>query len=180
VGENVPNASEVIGIYTVHSGDLAGMWLDLGDRSVRIASLEGKAIADRILISGKLTLNGKHLIRAERIGDVTAIIYHTQEKFSTWSQHTITFDMYLAYLLGLWDDRSGRIYLGVFLGEGANASNIFVVLTPEGKELGRAELFVQKMPHEIHRSVRVSPDGHIYQMALDENCVFVTKYSLTY
>jgi len=179
VGENVPYAPEVEGIYSVHSGDLAGVWLDLGNRSVRIASLEVKAMADRISVSGKLTLDGKHLMRAEKIGDVTAVIYFSQEKFSTWTQYTITFDLRLAHLLGLWDDRHRRIYLGAFLVEEPKASNIVVVLTPEGKELGRVKLFVQKMPHEIHRSIRVSPDGHIFQMALDEKGVFVRRYSLT-
>lgn len=178
-GQNVPYAPEVEGIYSVHSGDLAGVWLDLGGRSVRIASLEVKPFSDRISVSGRLTLDGKHLMRAEKIGDVTAVIYYSQEKFSRWTQYTITFDLYLAHLLGLWSDRNGRIYLGAFLVEEPKASNIFVVLTPKGKELGRVKLFVQKMPHEIHRSIRVSPDGHIFQMALDEKGVFVRRYSLT-
>ncbi len=176
VGENVPYAPVVEGIYSVHSGDLAGIWLDLGGRSVKIASLEGKAISDRISVSGKLTLDGKHLMRAEKSGDVTAVISLSQEKFSTWAQYTINFDMYIAHLLGLWNDHDGRIYLGAFLFKEPKASNIFVVLTPEGKELGRVKLFVQKMPHEIHRSIQVSPDGHIYQMASDEKGVFVRRY----
>lgn len=74
VGRNVPYAPEVTGIYTVHRGDLAGIWLDVGSRSVRISSLDGRASPDRISVQGKLTLDGKHLMRVEKIGDVTTII----------------------------------------------------------------------------------------------------------
>ncbi len=179
VGENVPCAPEVIGVCSIHSGDLAGVWLDLGGRSVRVASLEGKPFSNRISVPGRLTPDGKHLITADRIGDVTVVVYYSQEKFSKLTQSTITFDLYIDCLLGLWSDRNGRIYLGAMLIEKPKASNIVVVLTPEGKELGRVELFVQEMPHEIHRSIRVSPDGYIFQMALDKRGVLIKRYGLT-
>lgn len=86
--------------------------------------------------------------------------------------------MYIGHLIGLGNDRHGRIYLGAFLVEEPKASNIVVILTPEGKEIGRVKLFVQKMPHEIHRSLRISPDGCIFQMALDKGGVFVRRYEL--
>ncbi len=146
---------------------------------MRIASLEGKPFSERVSVPGMLTPDGKHLMSADRIGDVTAVIYYSQEKFSILEQYTVEFDMYADCLLGIWSDRNGRIYLGAMLIEEPKASNIVVVLTPEGKELGRVELFAQKMPHEIYHSIRVSPDGDIFQMALDEKEVFIRRYRLT-
>ncbi len=178
-GENVPYAPEVIGIYSIHSGEMAGVWLYLGGRSVRVASLEGKPFSNRVSVSGRLIPVGKRRMTANKIGDVTTVIYYSQEKFSRLVQYTVTFDLYIDCLLGLWSDRNGRIYLGAMLIEEPKASKIVVILTPEGKELGRVELFRQKMPHEIYHSVRTSPEGHIFQMALDEKGVFIRRYSLT-
>ncbi|GAB6184177.1 hypothetical protein [Thermodesulfovibrio hydrogeniphilus] len=177
-GENVSYAPEVTGIYSIHSGDMAGVWLNLGVRSVRIASLEGKPFSERINVPGILTPDGKHLMSANRIGDITAIIYYSQEKFSIMKQYTVEFDMYVDYLLGIWSDCSGRIYLGAMLIEEPKSSKLIVVLTSEGNELGRVELFLQKMPHEIYQPIRVSPEGDIYQMTCDKKGVFIRKYSL--
>ena len=43
-----------------------------------------------------------------------------------------------------------------------------VILNPEGQEIGRISLFVQERPHEISHPLRVSPEGHIFQLALDD------------
>ena len=116
-------------------------------------------------------------MRGQVIGDATASIQLSKkDSAALWDDPiTIFLNRFIVHLLGLWDDRSGRIYLGAYL-ENAERSNTIIVITSEGKELGRVNLFVQKMPHEIHRSVRVSPEGHIYQMALDDRGVFVKRY----
>jgi len=181
VGENVPYAPEVEGIYTIYGSDLAGIWLDLGNRSVRVASLEGKPFSSRILVSGKLTPDGRRLLRASKLGEATVLYERSKkDRFSLWDSSTFFFNMFIDYVYGIWEDRLGRVYLGVYIVENSKSLNLIVVLDPErNEELGRAELFVQEMPHEIHRSIRVSPDGHIFQMALDKRGVFMKRYGLT-
>ena len=165
----------------VREGKFSGIWVELEQRSVRVASLDGKSI-ERISVPGKLSLNGRRLFRAEKIGDTTAVIYRSEEdNLSKWEpERTVYFEVEIVHLLGLWDDQNGRTYLGAFLEDQSNTFNTIVVLSPEGKELRRLKLFVQKMPHEIYHSVRVSPDGHIFQMALNDRGVFVRRYDLTY
>lgn len=159
----------------------SGIWVDVEDRSVRVAKLDGTPDPDRISVPGKFSFDGRRLIGANKIGDAAAVIYRSKEDhFSKWDEYTVSFEMFIAHLLGLWDDRNGRIYLGAFLIDEPKSSAIVVVLTPGGKELGRVKLYVQKAPHEIYHSVRVSPDGHIFQMALNDRGVFVRRNDLTY
>ena len=177
----VPDSGEVTEMQIVREGKFSGIWVELEQRSVRVASLDGKSI-ERISVPGKLSLNGRRLFRAEKIGDTTAVIYRSEEdNLSKWEpERTVYFEVEIVHLLGLWDDQNGRTYLGAFLEDQSNTFNTIVVLSPEGKELRRLKLFVQKMPHEIYHSVRVSPDGHIFQMALNDPGVFVRRYDLTY
>ncbi len=100
-------------------------------------------------------------------------------KFSQWEPEiTIFFNKYTVHLLGIWDDTSGKIYLGAAIEDNNKWFNAIVILTPEGKELKRVNLFVQKMPHEIYHSIRVSPDGNIFQIALDKGVVFIRRYEI--
>lgn len=176
-GGQVPYAPSVTEIQVVPGGKHPGIWVCVGDASVRIASLDGKT-SDRIRVPGKFSLNGRRLLRASKIGDATAAVHRSKEdRLDEWEpERTIFFDRYIDHLLGPWTDTNGNIYLGAFLTDNAEGSNVVVVLTPEGKEWGRVELFVQKTPHEIQRSIRVSPDGHILQMSLDDPGLFVRRY----
>jgi hypothetical protein len=184
-GRLISYAPEVIGIYCIREGKFSGIWADMGGRSVRVGSLDGTSITERISIPGKLSINGKRVIRAEKIGDATVVIYRSKEgSFSQWEpEFSIFFNKYVE-LLELWDDQNGNIYLGVFF-EDVNEkgkriySNEIIVFSPELKELGRVNLFAQKVPHEIFHPVKVSPDGRIYQMAIDGNRVFLRRYELT-
>ncbi|NWF93220.1 MAG: hypothetical protein HXY46_09905 [Syntrophaceae bacterium] len=180
-GSLIPDSGEVTEIQIVEEGKFSGIWVGLEQRCVRVASLDGKSI-ERISVSGKLSLNGKRLLRAEKIGDATAVIYRSEEdSLSRWEpERTVYFETEIVHLLGLWDDRNGRIYLGAFLEDQSKTFNTIVVFNPEGKELGRVKLFVQKAPHEIYHPIRVFPDGLIFQMALDDRGIFVRRYDLTY
>lgn len=179
-GRLIPNSLEVIEILIVREGKFTGIWVVLENRSVRIASLDGKSVK-RISVPGKLSLNGKRVLQAEKIGDITAVIYRSKEdSLSKWEpEYIVHFEMAIAYLLGIWDDQKERIYLGVSLEDQSKSYNTIVVFSPEGKELGYLNLFIQSMPHEIWQSIRVSSEGNIFQMALDEKGVFVRKYTLT-
>lgn len=176
----IPDSGAVKGIRIIREGKFAGIWVELDEgRSVRIASLDGKTV-QRVSVPGKLSLNGRRLFRAEKVGDITAVLYRSEEdSLSRWElEQTVHFEMAIVHLLGIWDDGKGRIYLGAFLEDKSRALNIMVVFSSEGRELERRQLFVQRMPHEIFQAIRLSPEGHIFQLAVDGRECFVRKYYL--
>ncbi|MDR7427002.1 MAG: hypothetical protein QN175_11435 [Armatimonadota bacterium] len=180
-GRSISYAPAVEGVYSREDGKWAGVWVEVEERSVRIAAPHGAPMVNRISVPGRFNLDGRRLMRAGKIGDTTAVVYLSKEdSLAQWSEYTVSFPMFIAHLLGLWDDRKGRIYLGAFLEEGSAASNVVVILGPQGRELGRVRLFVQRMPHEVYRSVRVSPEGKIFQMALGARGVFVKVFDPGY
>lgn len=180
-GRLIPYAPEVTEIMYVKKGEFSGIWAIVGDRSVRIAMPDGTTDTNRISVPGTFSWDGRRLFKVEKLGDATAVIYRSeQDSLSKWEPEiTVSFNMYIVHLLGIWDDSSGRIYLGATLEDRNNKHfNTIAILTHEGKELRRVNLFVQKMPHEIYRSVRVSHEGYIFQMGLDRKGVFVKRYKL--
>lgn len=164
------------GVYRVEAGDPRGIWVDLGDRSQRIAYLDGNPDRNRISVPGKWSRDGNRLIRAEKIGNTTAAVYRSPDGGGSAKQSLVSFDKYLDHLSDVWDDTLGRIYPGAFLMEEPEASNTVVALDEEGWEAGRAQLWVQRAEHKIYRAFRVSPDGHIYQMEIDRGDVFIRRY----
>jgi hypothetical protein len=183
-GELIPDPMEVIEIQVVEEGEFAGIWVALDGRSVRLASLDGRSLQP-IAAPGKFSLDGKRLMKAEILGEMTAAVYRSEENsFARWEPEiTINFPWSIVLLHGLWDDQSDKIYLGAFLsGENDRGeevfANEFVILSPHGKELNRFRIFVQKEPHEIRRSLRLAPEGNLYQMVVDQDYVLIFKYEL--
>ncbi|MGB9698789.1 MAG: hypothetical protein ACPL5I_05330 [Thermodesulfobacteriota bacterium] len=181
-GKLISDSGLVTEILVIRKGKFAGIWVIVDNRSVRIASLDGTA-SERISVPGKLSLNGRRIFNMKKIGDITAVIYRSQEdSLAHWDPECIVhFDMAIVHLLGVWDDQKSRIFLGAFLENGDEKgkrkyANEVVVLSPELREMGRIKLLVQKVPHEIWRYIRVSPHGHIYQMFVDKQEVVVRKY----
>lgn len=179
-GSLIPNSGEVVGIHLVNEGKFSGIWADLWERSVRVASLKGESV-QRWGVPGKLSLNGRRVFYAKRLGDITAVIFLSEkDSLSRWEPEIMVyFENFLDQFLGIWVDQKERIYFGVLLEKNKSLIPVMVIFSPEGKELGRLKLFDQKMPHEVWKSIRVSPEGNIFQMALDEKGVFVRKYTLT-
>jgi len=177
-GRLIPDPGGVTGVYCQARGKFSGIWVVVEDRSVRIASRDGEPVAERVSVPGQLSRDGRRLWRAEQIGAATAVVYRSREgSLSQWEpEWTVHFDQEISHLHGLGDDDSGNIYLAGFLESGGNFSNIMVILNPAGRELKRIRLAVQEMPHEIHRSLRVAPDGAIYQMGVEERGVVVRRY----
>ena len=179
-GRLIHYAPEVIGIYCIEEGKFSGIWADMDYRSVKIGSLDGTSITERISIPGKLSINGKRVIRAEIIGEATAVIHRSKEEnLSQWEPEiTVYFNMHVHYIMGPWTDRNGNIYIFGAGEDKGKLINKVIILNPEGKEIGRMNLFVQKTPHEIFHPVKVSPDGQIYQMAVVDKTVSVRRYEI--
>lgn len=169
-------------LQVINEGQFAGIWLC----SQRIASLDGKTSDNKIRVPGKLSLNSKRVFYAQILGDITAVLYRSEEdSLSRWEPEvTVYFDMPIIHLLGIWDDNKGRIYFGAFLEEGKKEkvrySNVMVVFSPDLNEIGRVKLAVQTEPHEIWRSVKVSSEGYIYQMLVDKKNIRLLRYEIIF
>jgi hypothetical protein len=85
--------------------------------------------------------------------------------------------MPIVNLLGIWDDIKGRIYLGAFLADEKRGrySNLVIIFSSDLREIGRVKLMVSGEPYEIWRSVKVSPEGSIYQLYIDKKQYVVIK-----
>ena len=179
-GRLIYYAPEVTEIYCIEEGKFSGIWANMNERSVKIGSLDGTSITERISIPGKLSINGKRVIRAEIIGEATVVIHRSKEEsLSQWEPEiTINFSMHVYYIMGPWTDRNGNIYTLAYLEDKGKFFNKVVIFNPEGKEIERVNLFVQKAPHEIFHPVKVSPDGQIYQMAVVDKTVSVRRYEI--
>ena len=166
-------------INIVKEGNLAGIWIC----SQRVASLDGKA-TEKILVPQETHFGEKSLLGASILWDITSHIYKArQDKISQTIDTTIYFDMPIVHILGTWENKEGKIYFGAFLSEldekgRYKYANEIVVLSPELKELGRFRIHVQKTPHEIWKFIRVTPEGHLYQMFIDGKLIFVRKYEI--
>jgi len=179
-GRLIHYAPEVTEIYCIREGKFSGIWANMNDRSIKIGSLDGTSIIERISIPGKLSINGKRVIRAEIIGKATVVIHHSKEEsLSQWEPEiTVYFNMHLNYIMGPWKDKNGNIYLFGASEDKGKFINKVLIFNPEGREIGRINPFVQKAPYEIFYPVKVSPDGKIYQMAVVDKIVSVKRYEI--
>ncbi|MEJ5377815.1 MAG: hypothetical protein WHX93_14660 [bacterium] len=177
-GAGITSAEEVAGIYVQSQGKLAGIWANLGARSVRLAHLDGSADPERISVPGILSFHGDRLLRAEKIGDVTVVVQSSQkEKFSIWSQSTVHVEMFVEGVREVAQDRQSRIYLVLgLLDEKDRPLDLVMILDPQGKPLGRLELCRPQTSHEMHRRVRISPEGEIFQMGLEKKGLFIKRF----
>jgi len=175
-GKGIADPAAVTGIECRDDARWSGIWAQVDEGWLRLAALDGTPDAGRPAIPGRPSLDGKRFMKAEMGGETIVLIRCSREDPPGWDRVRLAFDMPVAHLLGLWDDRSGRIYLGAFLVREPDAANVVALLDPAGKELGRLALAAAPMPHEVYRSVRVSPEGRVYQMVLEERGVVVRVY----
>lgn len=184
-GKNIPNAAGVLHIHIIDDGELAGIWVSVGDkqlRSVRIASLNGIPDHNRLSVPGVLSHDGKRLLNAHISGDATVEVYVSQkEKFSLWDERSILLNAYVVEISGIWIDNQKRTYLSLSLEEASRTlSRIVLICNAQLQEIGRIHLPTQQLPHEIWRSLRISPEGHIYHMFIHRKDVVIKKYEPIY
>ncbi len=175
-GANVPAAEGVTAVFFRGAGELAGTWVETDERAVRLILPDGSADPDRIAVPGILSADGERLVRASLIGEVTVMLYLSGYGAGSWDEFSVLFDVMVAHLLGVFVDLDEKVYLGAYLSDDEETKNVFVVLNSEGDEVKRILLFLQQREEEIYRSVRVTPDGRIFQLALDERGVVVWRY----
>jgi hypothetical protein len=168
----------VYGVFCREDGIWDGIWVDIGNRSVRIADLTGTPDPNRESVMGTFTYDGKRLMKVESIGEATAVVHLSKENNpAQWNDFFVHFDMSIDGLDGPYDDKAGNIYLGASLEHEGTFANVMVILDPAGKEKKRIHMFVPYRAEQIWRELRVSPDGRIFQLALDEQGAAVRRYN---
>jgi hypothetical protein len=180
-GKYIPDSGKgsdlaVFGVYCREDGVWDGIWVEVPDRSVRIADLAGNPDPNRVSVMGRFTYDGKRLMKAVRLGEVTAVVQISKENPAQWTEFRVLFDMYIGGLDGPYTDEGGNIFLGVLLENDGTFANVMVILDPAGREKRRINMFVPYRVEQVWRALRVSPDGKIYQLALDDQGVVVRRY----
>jgi hypothetical protein len=188
IGTGIMETGGVTEIYSREDG----LWVINGNSMVRICDASGEPYKDRQLVSGKFSRDGTYLIRARKIGEITATVTRTTVVTSTIDNYTICFDIPILYITLVDTDENGNMYLGVNLleesiGEGPpppdspysieNSHEVVVVLDSKGNEKRRMYMPVSTRAEEVNRSFRVTSDGTIYQLVIGEEGATMWRYS---
>jgi hypothetical protein len=183
-GGGVSDPATVNGVYVVNQGQsLDGIWVDNNGTSVRLADLKGNPDPDRPLVWGRFTLVYNRQMRADRAGDFTAQVDTSDLGISAsgYQEYPLTFDTYLHFILGLDADDNGHIYILTHHSEESKGKitdqkNIVTILSPNGDIEKRFLIYFPHVSEIAYRSLRVSPDGKVYYMTLDDKGLCVRLY----
>jgi hypothetical protein len=179
-GKYIPDAGpgwelEVSGVYCREDGMWDGIWVEVGNGSVRIADLAGTPDPNRVSVMGELTYSGKRLTKVEIIGQVTAVVHVSEEnKGNLWKDFPLIFDVPVTSIE--WhSDQADNLYLVAFFLEPRYAFAT-VILDSGGNEKKRINMNAGGVPGGPFHPFRVSPDGKIFQMDLDDKGLAVWRY----
>jgi hypothetical protein len=183
IGKGITEAGSVTEIYSREDG----LWVTNGISLVRICDASGEPYQDRQLASGKFSRDGKSLIQAKKIGEITATVTRTTLVKSRIDNYTVCFDIPILYITLVDTDEKGNIYLGVQLLEESidqetpysieQSHEIVVILDSNGKEKQRIYMPVSTSAEEVNRSFRVTPDGTIYQLVIEQEGATMWRYN---
>jgi len=177
VKPEIPQPEEIIGVYYIAAGNWPGLWVRADNRSFLMAEKDLRPVPNAIKIPGLLTPDGRRLLKVEIVDEKEAVISRSDETFSKWKNFSISFPLPLGVIYGVWQDGRNNIYLATNVYNFRQERNQVVVLNPEGREIGRVDLYVSKVPNEVFYPVRVTAGGEIFQLAIEEKEVVVRKYN---
>ena len=178
---DIPDAGGVSGHYS--RGD--GVWVGYEDKLVRVCDADGKADPDRPAVSGRFSRDGKYLLQAHKLGDITASLTRKPVGTAEVESFGVTFDIPILYFTLIETDAGGKMYLGVnLLEEGGEppcrgleqCREEVVIFSSAGTELRRLIVPVSTHYEEVTRSLRVAADGTVYQLVIGESGATVRRY----
>lgn len=154
-----------------------GTWLEVQHQHwVRVADADGRPDATRPRVEGRLTADGKHVLRASKSGASAVWVVTKSGDETPRPLVRVQFDLPVAFITALEPLPDGRIVLGVHLMREADAPPFAVVEEREevvilgfaGDELSRIALPASTGPEESLRRLRVGADGAIYHLSFDD------------
>lgn len=180
-GEGIAEGGDVTGLFQRKDGT----WAEVKHANlVRIADAAGNPLDDRDIVQGRFGEGG--VLRASKSGERGLAIAIKRDGRAAEPLAKLGFDTTLWQILALETDARGRIFVGASLHdeggppafEVTRASEVVVVLEPNGAELRRVELPASTGPEESFRRIRVGADGLVYHMAYEEKGVTLRKVRL--
>lgn len=183
IGKGITQIGGVLGIYSRQDG----LWVDSDGSLVRICDASGEEDKERPIVKGLLTRDGSYLLQARVLGDITVTVLRATVDKSNIDHYEMYFEIPVLYTNFLDTDKNGNIYVGVSLLDQSRSKTppysieesheIVVVLDSNGSEKRRIYMPVSTNAEEVTRSFRVTPDGTIYQLVLDEEMATMLRYS---
>jgi hypothetical protein len=163
-----------------------GLWVNCSGNLVRICDASGERDAERPMVRGLFSRDGSSLLRARKIGDITAVVKRNRVGRSGTDTYTLYFDIPIFCITVVDTDMNGNIYLWVELleessGKGPpysieDSHGIVLVLDSTGREKRRMYMPVSSGAEEVVRSIRMTPDGTVYQLVLGEEGATMWRY----
>lgn len=175
--EEIPEPGAITGIYFRPEGKWTGLLAQMDSRSILLAGPDGGPLAELMNFPGLLDWSGQRLLKVEMEGEKKASVFRSDESFQNWKRYEATFRLPLGRIYGVWEDKFENIYLAANIFDDKKEVNEVIIFDPGGRELARIQLFVSGAPHEINNPVRVTPEGVIYQLAIDGQEVVIRKYN---
>ncbi len=191
IGKGIMETGSLSEIYSREDG----LWAVIGNLMVRLCDLSGEPYEDRQIAPGRFSQDDKSLLRTKVVGEITATVTRTALTKSSIDTYTISgkktyyiyFDIPMLAIRMVDTDKNGNIYLVVELLEESidegppysieNSHEIVVVLDSNGNEKKRIYMPVSSGAEDVNRSHRVTPDGTIYQLVIEEEGATMWRYS---
>ncbi|MGQ9801362.1 MAG: hypothetical protein ACUVRL_06840 [Candidatus Saccharicenans sp.] len=175
--EEIPEPGGITGIYCRTEGLWPGLLAQADSNSILLAGPEGCPASRIMTLPGILNWSGLRLLKLEMEGDRLAAVLKLDQSFQTWKKYRASFSLPVGRIYGIWEDEYENIYLAANIFHDKKEANEVVIFEPGGRELARISLAVSRSPHEINNPVRVTPDGSIYQLVLEDQSVVIRKYN---
>lgn len=177
VREEIPEPGAITSIYFRPEGKWPGLLAQMDSCSILLAGPDGRPLAELMNFPGLLNWSGQRLLKVEMEGEKKASVHRSDEKFQNWTRYRASFRLPLGRIYGVWEDKYENLHLAANCFDSKKETNEVIVFEPGGRELARIQLFVSGAPHEINNPVRVTPEGTIYQLAIDGQEVVIRKYN---
>ncbi|MDH7494106.1 MAG: hypothetical protein QHH44_09470, partial [Candidatus Saccharicenans sp.] len=142
-----------------------------------LAGPDGRPASRVMTLPGILNWSGLRLLKLEMEGERLATVLKSDQSFQNWKKYRAHFSLPVGRIYGIWEDKLENIYLAANIFDEKKEANEVVIFEPGGRELARISLAVSRSPHEINSPVKVTPDGAIYQLALEGQSVVIRKYN---
>lgn len=174
----IPKPEEIIGIYYIAGGNWPGLWGSADNSSFLMAEKDLRPVPNPVKIPGILTPDGRRLLKVEIVDEKKAAVSLSDEVFRSWKDFQVSFPLPFGAILGVWQDQKQNIYLAANVFNLRQERNQVVVLNSSGKEIARIDMYVSKEPNDVFYPVRVTEDGSIYQLVIEDKEVVIRKYKL--
>jgi hypothetical protein len=186
LGPGLVSTQEITGLFMFGEAGTSGIWVESAmTELVRVAGLDGTPDPEQPSLFGRPVWFGDpgsqvlYLLKVESLGDITAVVSARPRMNGDGNQikTTITFKNRVQGFLDLSHDDQANIYLVANLLEepDLNLDEVVVLDKDLTSVLARKAISAGSSALDTFQTVRVSQDGHFYQMALDEAGLVIRK-----